>query len=166
MRASPGDSFTHGSKTMRNQRRSTIAARRGAAAIELAVLLPFLIFLAVIATDWARMMYYTITLENCARSGALYACDSDTRSKSPYTTVSDAALAEAPNLSSDSQVSNLSVVQTDLADGGDGQKAVVVTVSMTFNSFTNFKYGTRFGLSSSETISRSVQMRVEPLTPN
>ena len=129
--------------------------------MELAVLLPFLLFLAVIATDWARMLYYTITIENCARNGALYACDSDTRSKSPYANVTEAALAEAPNLTPTPTVS-----QTDLLDGGDGQKAVVVTVSMTFTSITNFSYPKLFGVPNSEAISRSVQMRVEPITPN
>ena len=129
--------------------------------MELAVLLPFLLFLAVIAADWARMLYYTITIENCARNGALYACDSDTRSKSPYANVTEAALAEAPNLTPTPTVS-----QTDLLDGGDGQKAVVVTVSMTFTSITNFSYPKLFGVPNSEAISRSVQMRVEPITPN
>lgn len=129
--------------------------------MELAVLLPFLLFLAVIAADWARMLYYTITIENCARNGALYACDSDTRSKSRYANVTEAALAEAPNLTPTPTVS-----QTDLADGGDGQKAVVVTVSMTFTSITNFSYPKLFGVPNSEAISRSVQMRVEPITPN
>src|SRR6516164_9600711 len=46
--------------------------RRGAAMIELALLLPFLCFLFVITVDWARVFYFDLTVENCARCGALY----------------------------------------------------------------------------------------------
>src|SRR6185503_7594031 len=75
------------------------AARRTAAAtVEFAVLLPFLIYLGVIATDWARLLYYTITIESCARNGAMYASDAEVAAKSPYANVQTAALAEAPTL--------------------------------------------------------------------
>jgi len=136
-------------------------ARSGIAAVELAILLPFLMFLAIIATDWARMIYYTMVLDHCARSGALWAADIDTQSKSPYTTVTDAALAEAPNLGT-----TPTVTQTNLTDGGDGQKAVVVTVTMNFTTITHFSYPRLFNVPNSDTLSRSVQMRVVPLTPN
>ena len=72
--------------------------RPGAAAVELAVLLPFLLFVCVIATDWARLLYYTITVEACARNGALYAADPVAAATSPYSSVTVAAMAEAPNL--------------------------------------------------------------------
>ncbi len=48
-------------------------SRSGAAAVELAILLPFLCFLFVIAVDFARVFYFTLTLQNCARNGAYYA---------------------------------------------------------------------------------------------
>jgi Flp pilus assembly protein TadG len=129
--------------------------------VELAVLLPFLLFLAVIATDWARQLYYTIVLENAARSGALYACDQISQSQSPYSNVTDAALSEAPNLPL-----TPTVTQTNLVDGGDGQPAVVVTVSVTFNTITNFSYPSWFGVPNSVPLSRSVQMRVAPVVTN
>jgi Flp pilus assembly protein TadG len=151
---------------MSGPRRRRTESRRGVAAVELAVLLPFLVFLAVIAADWARLMYYTMAIENCARSGALYASDAESQSRSPYTSVHDAALAEAPSLSSDSSVSNLTVSQSTLTNGGDGSPAVVVTVSMTFKSITSFSYGSRFGVPNNETISRTVQMRTSPLVAN
>ena len=47
--------------------------RRAAAALELAVLLPFLIFLFAVAVDFCRVFYYTQTLQNAAYTGALYA---------------------------------------------------------------------------------------------
>jgi Flp pilus assembly protein TadG len=39
---------------------------RGAATVELAVLLPFLCFLFVAAVDSARVLYDGITVQNCA----------------------------------------------------------------------------------------------------
>ena len=135
--------------------------RRGIAAIELAMLLPFLMFLAIMAADWARVLHYTMEVENCARNGALWACDSVAQSRSKYSNVHDAALAEAPELASVATVTS-----SNLTDGGDGQKAVQVTVSMPFTTLINFKYPKWFGISNSQTITRTVQMRTMPLTPN
>jgi Flp pilus assembly protein TadG len=46
--------------------------RRGAAAVELAVLLPVLVFWSMATVDYARLAYAQMTLQNCARNGALY----------------------------------------------------------------------------------------------
>jgi TadE-like protein len=48
------------------------AARRGAAAVELALLLPVLVFCSMMSVDFARVAYAQVTLQNCARNGALY----------------------------------------------------------------------------------------------
>jgi Flp pilus assembly protein TadG len=48
-------------------------ARSGVAAVEFAVLLPFLMALFLFATDFARILYYTITIENVAHNGTLLA---------------------------------------------------------------------------------------------
>ena len=129
------------------------SARCGAATAELAVLLPFLAFLCVLAVDWARLFHYTLTLNACARNGALYASDPVIAKQSPYLTLFDAAMGEAPSLTGAATVSSSSI--TDSA----GNAAVVVTVSMPFNTITDFP-----GVPSSQTLSRSVQMRVAPLT--
>jgi hypothetical protein len=126
--------------------------RRAAATVEFAMLLPFLLFLGVIATDWARLLYYTLTVEACARNGAIYASDADYASKAPYTSLQQAAMAEAPQLSSTATVT--STPTTDSA----GNNAVIVTVSVPFNTITNFP-----GVPSSQTLTRSVQMRMAEL---
>src|SRR5437763_11516876 len=51
------------------------STRVGATVVELAFVLPFLLFLFVIAVDYARIFYYGVILENCARNGAYYASD-------------------------------------------------------------------------------------------
>jgi len=128
--------------------------RRGGAAVELAALLPFLAYLAVIGTDWARLFYYTITIESCARAGALYAADPTTQGESPYTSTTDAALKSAPGLKPTPTV-------TQAADTIDGRSGVKVTVSMPFKTITHFP-----GVPASQTISRSVRMRTFPVTPD
>jgi len=120
--------------------------------VELAVLLPFLLFLAVIATDWARLLYYTITIEACARNGAVYASDADYASKSPYTSAQAAALAEAPQLNATATVTTTSTTDST------GHRAVIVTVTVPFNTITNFP-----GVPRSQTLTRSNQMRMAEL---
>ena len=73
-------------------------SRPGAAVVELAILLPFLTFMFVIAVDWARIFYYSVTITNCARQGALYGSDPFTAAQSPYASIQEAALADSPNL--------------------------------------------------------------------
>ena len=81
--------------------------RRGVAAVELALLvLPFLAFFSVIAVDWARIFYYSAIVTHCARNGARYASDPDAQSSSPHANVTEAALADAPNLSPPPTVSS------------------------------------------------------------
>lgn len=128
--------------------------RRGAAAVEFAVLLPFLLFLAVIATDWARLMYYTISVEACARAGALYAADASVAAMSPYSNVQDHARAEAPVLGTATTV-------TSAATTVNGRAAVQVTATIPFTTITNFP-----GVPSSQTLTRFVVMRMVPQTLN
>ena len=128
--------------------------RRAGAAVELAALLPFIIFLAVIGTDWARLFYYTIAIESCARSGALWAADTTGQSESPYTNVTDAALSAAPGLKPTPTVAQTTVTV-------DGRTTYKVTVSVVFTTLTNFP-----GVPKSETLVRSVSMRRIPITPD
>lgn len=125
--------------------------RRAAAAVELAVLLPVLIFLFVIAVDFARIFYYSQVIENCARQGALYACDPKAPANNLYDGLDDAALADASNLSPQPTVS--SATGTD----GAGNAYVAVTVTWQFQTITNLP-----GVPNNVTLSRTVQMRTAP----
>jgi Flp pilus assembly protein TadG len=128
--------------------------RRGVAAVELALLLPFLVFLFVLAVDYGRIFFFSVTITNCARAGAVWASDPFEQSESPYTTVSQAALAEAPNFSPQPSVSS--------AYGADanGDPYVDVTVTGTFNTITRYP-----GVPSSTTLTRRIRMRVAPNAP-
>src|SRR5438270_375163 len=74
-------------------------SRRGAAAVETAIVLPFLIFALAAGGDYARIFYCSTTIANCAYNGASYASRSSYDAASPYTSLSQAALADAPDLS-------------------------------------------------------------------
>ena len=125
--------------------------RKAAAAVELAVLLPLITFLFVIAVDFARIFYYSQVIENCARQGALYASDPKAPANNLYTSVQQAALADATGLNPQPTVT--SSTGTD----GSGNSFVSVTVSWQFQTITNY-----IGVPSSVTLNRTVQMRSAP----
>ncbi len=134
-------------------RRTRAGARRAAVAVELAVLLPLLVFLAAVGVDFARAFYYSLTVTSAARNGALYGSQ-DTSHSTDTAGIKATALADATNLSPSPDVSSTT--------GTDAQSNpyVQVTVSWTFNTITNFP-----GVPGSVTLSRTVQMRVGPLVP-
>lgn len=122
--------------------------RRGTAVAELAVLLPFIVFLFVAAVDFGRVFYYSQIIENCARQGALYACDSKSAAANLYANVTDAATADATGLSPKPTVS--STTGTDKASN----PWVSVTVTWKFSTLTTFPW-----IPQDTSISRTVQMR-------
>jgi hypothetical protein len=147
--------------------------RKGAQVAELAILLPFLTFMFVIGIDWARIFYYSITVANCARNGAMYMAQqqSATRITAPFTDsglvnlyrnsaspVTDAATADAPNLSP------TPTVTTNTGSDAYGNY-VEVTVSYTFQTVTNFSLPF-FSVPSSTNLTRTCRMYVPQRTPN
>jgi Flp pilus assembly protein TadG len=129
--------------------------RLGSAAVELALLLPILGLLLLITVDFARLYYHYSIVTNCARNGALYGGDPTAAQNSPYANLTAAALADAANLSPQPTVSS--------ANGTDssGNPYVTVTVVYPFTTISNYP-----GLSNPINLTRTVQMRVAPATPN
>lgn len=124
--------------------------RRGAAAVEFAILLPLLMFLVVVAIDFCRLFHQYTVITNCARNGALYACDPIAALDSPYANVTAAALADAPGLTPTPTVSS----------GVDDDGNVEVTVEYEFSLITEFLgFGTK-------TLSHTVRMSVAPALPD
>jgi Flp pilus assembly protein TadG len=140
----------------RTARRTTSRkCRSGVAVVELAVLLPILVFLFLIAIDFARIFYFSVSLTNCARAGAMYACDPVTTDESPFPTVQAAALADVTNLSPQPTITS--------SNGTDasGRPYVAVTAAYTFNTVTGFP-----GIPNQVPLSRTVKMYVAANTPN
>src|SRR5690348_10075006 len=69
--------------------RRGVPGRRAAAAVELAILLPTLVLLFVIAMDFCRVFYYYSVVTSCARNGAVYATDPTSAASSPYYTTTN-----------------------------------------------------------------------------
>src|SRR5262249_7793236 len=117
--------------------------RRATAAVELALLLPFLVFLMLIAIDYCRLFYYSQVVTNCARNGGLYASDPFAASQSPYPDLASAAKADAsPEIQS-----QLTVTSQNGADANGNY--TTVTVSYPFSTLTNYP-----GIPSNVTITR------------
>src|SRR5687768_10783993 len=107
--------------------------REGAAAVELALLLPLLGFLCVISVDFARIFYYSQAVANCARDGALWESDSYVREESRYATLEEAAFADASNLN---DPANKPTVTKSEGVDETGQAYVEVTVGYKFKTVT------------------------------
>src|ERR1044072_7325052 len=93
----------------RPRARLALPPRRGLASAELAAVLSTLLLICLITCDFARSMYAAVTIANCARNGALYACDSTFAAGTPYSNTRQAALADANGLTSTPIVNSTNV---------------------------------------------------------
>jgi Flp pilus assembly protein TadG len=146
------------------------SARTGAATVELAVLLPFLCFLIVVAVDFARIFYYGVTVQNCARNGAYYASNYPNNNYLyndiyGYKDLDDAITRDAGSLptrptytvSYGTSPDGPFTLTTEPASGG----YVQVTVTWQFQSITRYP-----GIPSSVQMTRSAIMQIAPVLPN
>lgn len=130
-------------------------ARAGAALIELVFALPVLTYILLAVFDFGRIFYYTTTVDNCARNGALYAADSAYGARSGFVDVTDAALRDAGNLNPRPTVTSIS--GTD----DSGSRYVDVTVTFLFNTASRYP-----GLPSGVPVTRTCRMYVTQQTPD
>jgi Flp pilus assembly protein TadG len=133
-------------------------SRRATAATELALLLPVLVVPLVASIDLAKLFYADVTINSCARNGALYASNPAAQAQSPYANVTAAATADASTLSPAPTVDaptycatlNGTYSSTPLTSG-------YVKVTVKWNVTTLFTYP---GIPTQ--LSRSVTMRIIP----
>lgn len=148
-------------------------ARRGTATVELAVLLPFLMMLFLFAFDFARVFYYTITIENCVHNAALYGSQSfDNQNQQwvgnqQYWQGPNGQLVAQENVTADLDGTNLtpalatSNVSITSGTDTDGHPVNIVTVTYTFSTIVSYP-----GIPSPMTIVRTAQVRVAPAQPS
>lgn len=137
---------------MRTSARCDRPSRRGAAVVELALLLPLLMFIFVVGGDWCRIFYATHTLDDCARNGALAASglayqEHDLSDSERTARAVTQVLKDAANLNPPIEASNVSVVTAG--------NYVTVTVDYDFDTITSF-------LVSEWRLTRSSRMPVQP----
>lgn len=128
--------------------------RRGTALVEFALLLPFILFIFLVAADWCRIFFVAHTVQDCARNGALGAsgiayqehgltiAERESRGRSE-------ALKDASNLSPALQSGDITVVTTGTQ--------VSVTVAYDFQTITDWP-----GIGGPWEIRRTVQMPILP----
>jgi Flp pilus assembly protein TadG len=135
-------------------------ARRAVAAVEFALLLPFLCFAFLATVDFCRVFYYSVTVSNCARNGALmgsrYA--STPTDFLQYTSIQGAAQAAARADASNLNPQLLNV--TSSTDSTSNPTRVDVTVSYPFTMITQYP-----GIPRQTNLSRTVRISVLPPTP-
>jgi Flp pilus assembly protein TadG len=153
------EAATHGGSRLRSGRTHR---RRGASAVELALLLPMLLVMLLGAIDFCRLFYAYTTITNCARNGALWLSDplangTVTPSQSPYATYQAAALADANGLNPALTTSNITS-----SSGTDSNGDPIITVKLKYN----YKMITSYLGYKTVELSRRVTMRVAPATPN
>jgi hypothetical protein len=129
------------------------------AAVELAVVAPFLVFLFVVAVDFARVFYYAVAIDNCARNGAAFGSQTAGTPNweggaGQITSMQQAAVADGANLNPPVTADNVTVTNSTDADGNS---CVVVTVNYTFSTLTNLP-----GVPSKVNLQRAAQMRIAP----
>ena len=136
------------------RRRPHVSSHRpGAAIVELAVLLPLLVFLFVAGVDFARVFYHYQTVTNCARNGAQYG-SIDAAHAADTAGIQTAALNDAKDLSP------APAVASETGTDSTGYPCVRVTATWTFQTVSRYP-----GIPSSLNVSRTVQMRIAPLVP-
>ena len=122
------------------------------AAVELAVLLPFLLFVFVVTLDFCRVSYYSVTVSNCARNGAVYGSADQTRARDT-SGIQAAAQADARF--------NLDPERLSVSSSTDAAASYVqVTVNYPFTTITQYP-----GIPRQMNLSRTVRMDVVPATP-
>ncbi len=130
-------------------------ARRAAAVVEFALVLPFLMFVFLVAVDYCRVFYYSQVVTTCARNGALYLCDPNSPTQSHYSSLSAAATADAdPTVASQMTVTSTS--------GSDTYgNYTIVTVTYPFTTMVSYP-----GIPRTTTIKRTAKVRPAPSVPN
>jgi len=129
--------------------------------VELALLVPFLMFAAVIAVDFARVLYHAQVVTNCARNGAMFGSFSPANAANTAG-IKAAALMDAGDLSTTPDVTvkpDVSKAEPPLYDSA-GNPIVRVTVTYPFKTITNFP-----GVPSFMALARTVEMRVAAAQP-
>jgi Flp pilus assembly protein TadG len=140
-------------RILKRQLRPNFSRRNGAALVELALVLPFLIFLLLAGMDYSRVFYASVIVSNCARNGALYASDANMADRTNYETFEDAVRADATDL-------DASLLQISKVEGVDAQGYGWAEVTVTYPFYTAINYP---GIPASVGITRKTRMRKIPV---
>jgi Flp pilus assembly protein TadG len=143
-----------GRQPIERSKRSGSRLRKGAAMVEMVLILPMLSFVLVASADFSRAFHDFVTITDSARNGSLYASQNPTLSSAAYQSgITNAATIDAGGMKTTPTVSTAS------GNLGAGNSYVDVTVSNPFSTLTTYP-----GVPSPITITRKIRMRVQPTT--
>jgi Flp pilus assembly protein TadG len=113
----------------------TRADRRGAAAVEFAVVLPLLVTVLLGATDFGRFSYSSIAIANAARSGAAYGSMNpfDSTTQATWQTALTQAVVDELSQSTAFDTTKLTVTITAVTESS-GLRRVSVQVTYPFKT--------------------------------
>jgi Flp pilus assembly protein TadG len=125
--------------------------RRGLAAVELAFLLPLILFFAMATVDFSRMVYMQVTLQNCARNGAIYEFYTAAGYAMPsnWTSLSSAVTADE---------SGLTITATATSPKNSSNNYVTVTATTTFTPISLYPINGYPSIPSSITLTQTATM--------
>jgi len=140
--------------------------RRGAAAGELAIILPVLVTMVLGAVDFGRFAYNYIAVTNAARAGAAFAIMNpyDTRSAAA-TSAWQAAILTSARTELSSQVgsgnaTNLTISPAPtLSRDANGLNRVKITAQYPFTTIVNWQWS-GLGIPQTLTLSSTIEMRM------
>jgi Flp pilus assembly protein TadG len=125
--------------------------RQGAAIVEMAIVLPFIALMFLVACDFCRVFFCTQTLQGCAQaavenvSGYARVAPTTTQAQAAF----QAALAEGASLNPPLTAANVNVTVVN--------NVATVTITYDFSTLTGYP-----GLPNPLTIVRSVSLRMAP----
>jgi Flp pilus assembly protein TadG len=134
-------------------RRTFANPRSGTVAVELAILLPLLVFLCAIGVDFARVFSRAILLETASRNACFWAAQDPVRAK-------DKPGIEAVALRDLADITPTPRITSQTYFGADGFEYVRVTIEYTFDTIMDFP-----GVPVRSDLVRSTDMRICPAYP-
>lgn len=132
---------------------------RGLAAVELAFLLPLLVFATMATIDFARITYAQVALQNCARNGALYEFYKAAGYSLPsgWNSLSDAVQADAGGLTV-TVPGTYNGNSNPYSPQSNSNNDVTVTVQCNFNLLTLGSNGNFPSIGQTLTLTQSASM--------
>jgi len=135
--------------------------RRGAAAAELAIILPLLVTIVLGCVDFGRFAYNYIAVTNATRAGAAYAMMNNYTASTYSTWVSNVTAAAQAEMTG--QVgynpANMTVAAPVVTVESTGLQRVQLTVSYPFQTVVDWRWP-NLGIPHSMTIQRTVVVRL------
>jgi Flp pilus assembly protein TadG len=132
--------------------------RAGAAAGEMAVILPLLVTLLLAAADFGRFASLYIALANAARAGAQYGAMNNYTSSTQSTWTSNIQTAAVNEISGQyGGFSTSNVTVTPVAADANGLRHVRVTTTYSFTTVINWNW-TGLGLPHTMTMNQQVEL--------